>query len=134
MNELFVVVCIRSSKGFWDDVVHFKQITIFEVQFTPDTFPLLPLEKTPYGFRGFRMLSSSCCPVNPVTIIWTPPVLDLRVPFDGHFGMFPEAVFVIFRCKYPPFRFHMPIFVADPVPVFVRVATVCPGRQWNLLL
>lgn len=129
MDELFVVFCIRSSKGFWDDMVYFKQITIFEVQFTPGTFPLLSFEKTPYGFRGLWVFSSSCSPINPVAIIWTPAVLDLRVPFYGHFGMFPESVFVVFRRKYPSFGFYKPIFVADPMQVLVWVATVRPCSE-----
>ena len=60
-------------------MVHFKHISIFEVQSTGCASPLLLFEKFCLLEWQFGMPSHSCCPVTPIAVIRTLVALNLNV-------------------------------------------------------
>src|SRR6266446_3841136 len=110
-------------------MINFQNVLIFEVQFTPATFPLLLLQKSCLRLMHHGMRFETLAPIKHVAIIWRGTSLHLGVSLDSCLRVHPQ--FCAFWCFEHVFAllFRMPVFLDYPLRTFLRMSHFCPTGQ-----
>src|SRR2546423_14744314 len=87
MQELEIVVPIRSAKGARDAMVNFQQVSLFEIEETPMTSPTLLLEQEPHFWRRLGMGTLPFCPEDQVSITWAFSALHLHISLNWRLAL-----------------------------------------------
>ena len=93
-------------------MVNFQLISLFEVEVTPLTSPVLLFEQVRHFWRRLGMAALPFCPVDPVSIKWAFPALYLHMSLDWRHAM--EVQRPLFCRKAPPSLFRMPVRSGPP--------------------
>jgi len=108
------------------NMVHFHEVSILKVQFTPATFALLFLKESRFRLMHHWVRFQALAPVKQVSIIRTRASLHFGVPLNGRFAVHPQFC-ACGCCKYPCALFHlMPISLCHPLGSFVGMSGPYP--------
>lgn len=111
------------------NVVNFDLISIFEGEFAPSTFPLLPLQKVSYLRSRHGVLFQPLTPVQQIAII--------RACVSFHFRIGSDDVCLTMRSELDFFGHGKclansslpPVFLVNPFLTLVGMTPLCPTEQ-----
>lgn len=117
---------VRSFSAAEAAHVNFDDIGVSKEKATPATFPLLFAQEDSFDPIAHGVVFESLAPIEEIAIVGAGCSFDLNVPLDVCLAMFPQDHFL--AAELPAFSLlHMPVFVCNPVPSFVRVAAFRPS-------
>ncbi len=128
VQQLAVACALSATEHDREEVILLTHVFTLEVESTPGTLPLLPLQQSCDVLRKFGVCPQPCCPVHPVTVERTFGAPDFDMPPDRGAIVFVQARSVS-GGKVPGALFQPPVFPDDPVPGFVGVPTFGPAPE-----
>ena len=116
MEQLPVVIHIFPAVGFWDDVVHFQDVSCLAVESASWTSSLLTSEEGADACCHTRIMLRSRAPIHPVAIIGAASPLDFHMPFDRCLIVKTESELALRWRKVQLGAFSLPIVCRCPSP------------------
>ena len=116
MEQWPVVIHIFPAVGFWDDVVHFQDVSCLAGESASWTSSLLASEEGADACCHTRILSCSRAPVHPIAVIGAASPLDFHMPFYRCLIVKTESELALRRRKVPLGAFSLPRVCRCPDP------------------
>ena len=128
VQQLAVADALFATEHGRQEVILLTHVFTLEVESTPGTLPLLPLQQSCDVLRKLRVCSQPCCPVHPIPVE--------RAFCAPDFDMSPDRGAIVFEQahsvsggKVPGTLVQPPVFPDDPVPGFMGVPTFGPAPE-----
>jgi hypothetical protein len=129
MEQLPVVIHIFPAVGFWDDVVHFQDVSCLAGESASWTSSLLTSEEGTDACCHPRRMSRSRAPVHPVAVIGAASPLDVHLPFYRCLSVKTESELALRRRKVQRGAFSLPIVCRCPSPGWSWLSDCYPSAD-----